>query len=83
MVIIMLSKEKIKAIRIVNGFNSDLRVNLRGINRRSLFEWMEANRYGIFGQDSDLANKPSWDDERFPNWEHKMNLAVTQVIEGR
>lgn len=75
-----MTKEMIKAIRIVNGFNPDLRVKLTNINSNSLRQWIEENRAGIFG--IDYAVKP---DARSPEWEayeRKLDRAVYAVVWG-
>jgi hypothetical protein len=70
----------IKAVRLVNGFNPDLRITLKGINKGALYEWIDANYYGIFGV-SEV--KPSWDSPEWDRYERKIWNAVNQVISGR
>jgi hypothetical protein len=46
-----ITKEQIKAIRIVNGFNPDLRVKL-SVNRNTLWNFIDENFAGLFGIDT-------------------------------
>lgn len=77
-----LNKETIKAIRIVRGFNPDLRVKLTAINRDALWAWIRENRFGIFGLDffpaDPLPTSAEWD-----RFEKAIDHAVGQVINGR
>lgn len=75
-----LSNEKIKAIRIVLGFNDDLRVKLKNAKKESIFDFMDANRYNIFGVDHELANRPDPGSNEWDIWERKMWRAVSEVI---
>lgn len=75
-----MTKAMIKAIRLVNGFNPDLRVELTNINKDVLYDWISSNYYGIFGT-SDI--KPSWDSPEWDRYEKKIWGAVRQVINGK
>ena len=48
---ITLDNEAVKAVRFCRGFNTDLRVSLKYINRDSLFWWIYNERYNLFGID--------------------------------
>lgn len=75
-----MKKEMIKAIRMVNGFKTDLRVNLKGISKTALYNWIDENYYGIFGTE---FLKPSWDSNEWKFYEKKIWSAVNQVISGK
>lgn len=75
-----MKKEMIRAIRMVNGFNSDLRVRLNGINRSALYDWIDDNRYGIFGCS---VHKPSATSDEWDKYEKMIWRAVNQVISGK
>ena len=75
-----MEKKKIKAIRIVLGFTDDLRVKLSYANRESIFNFLDRNRVGLFGLDSELANKPDPASDEWLNWESKMWKVVDEVI---
>lgn len=75
-----MDKKKIKAIRIVLGFNDDLRVKLTNANRESIFNFLDRNRVGLFGLTSELANKPDPASDEWLNWESKMWKVVDEVI---
>lgn len=44
---VTLSNEAVKAIRFVKGYNTDLRVSLKGIREDILFDWVDNNLIGI------------------------------------
>ena len=52
-----MNAKNIKAVRIVLGFTDDLRIRISA-RREYLFEFLDNNRYGLFGTDSELAEKP-------------------------
>lgn len=79
----MMTREMIKAIRLVNGFNSDLRIKLRSINKDCLWKWIDDNAIGIFGINT-VMDKKSTDvtSDKYDIWEHFINHAVYCVIKG-
>ena len=78
----MLDNNMIKAIRLVNGYNSDLKIKLKRVNKDSLWDWIDENRFGIFGIDFG-ASKPSPESEEWDKYEAAIRSAVRQVVEGR
>ena len=76
----MLDNKKIKAIRIILGFNDDLRIKLKYANKNSIFDFIDMHRFGLFGPDHELANRPAPDSNDWSDWEMKMWLAVSEVI---
>lgn len=76
-----MTKQMIKAIRLVNGWNPDLRVKLNTVNKSSLYDWIEANRYGIFDS-LDEAMKPDTTSPEWVNYERRIWNAVHAVING-
>lgn len=76
-----LSKEEIKAIRIVRGFTPDLRVKLTGADKESLWQFIDENIFGLMGDDIGTI-KPIWSDPEFEKYEKYINRLVNQVIEG-
>lgn len=77
-----MKKEMIRAIRLVNGFNPDLRIVLYGVNRNSLYDWIEANRLGIFGI-SFYPVKPVVTSLEWDKYDNAILKAVHQVIFGK
>ena len=78
-----MTKEMIKAIRLVNGFNPDLRVNLSYASADDLYDWIEANRIGIFGLRSDMCIKPELTSPEFDKYDRRIKAAVYAVINGK
>lgn len=76
-----MKKEMVKAIRLVNGFNSDLRVKLNTINRNALWDWIDCNRFGIFGYDFGTS-KPDATSDEWQAYERTIWCAVDQVVNG-
>lgn len=74
-----MTKEMIKAIRMVKGWNPDLRVKLQ-CNHHDLRDWIEDNRIGILG--IDMAFKPHIDDPDWRRYNKKIDHAVACVIGG-
>ena len=76
-----MTKEMIKAIRTVHGWKTDLRIKLTTINRDTLYDWIDDNRFGIFGTEFALSKpqptSPEWDKYERAIWQ-----AVSQVING-
>lgn len=79
--VVIMKKEMVKAIRIVNGFNSDLRVKLNTINRNALWDWIDCNRFGIFGYDFGTS-KPDATSDEWQAYERTIWRAVDQVVNG-
>lgn len=57
-----LDNEAVKAIRFVYGLNTDLRVRLKHIPKDFFYDWIDENKYRIFGIgimdcDSDTQDK--------------------------
>ena len=73
-----MKKEMIKAIRLVNGFNPDLRVKLdTTINKSALYDWIDNNRFGILGIDKALIRNSD-----YPKYERIVWGAVRCVTMG-
>lgn len=77
-----MKKEMIKAIRMVKGYTTDLRVNIRAACRKeSLYDWIYENRIGIFGLDMTIVPEvmtPEW-----KAFDHRIWEAVEAVITGK
>ena len=73
-----LTKEEIKAIRIVRGFTPDLRIKLNNVDKESLWKFIDENIFGLVG----VADRPSWNATEFDEWEKYINRLVSQVVEG-
>lgn len=73
-----LTKEEIKAIRIVRGFTPDLRIKLNNVDKESLWKFIDENIFGLVG----VADRPAWNDPEFDEWEKYINRLVSQVVEG-
>ena len=71
----------IKAIRLVNGFNPDLRVKL-SVNKSDLYDWIDKNRFGIFGIEFGLS-KPAATSDDWEKYERAIWSAVNQVLSGQ
>ena len=76
----MLDKKMIKAIRLVLGLTDDLRVEIKHYDKNAMFSFIDTNRYGIFGMDHELANKPTYEDDNWDEWERKMWQVVNEVL---
>ena len=72
-----MKKEMIKAIRLVNGFNPDLRVKLDTANKSSLYDWIDDNRFGVLGLEKALTK-----DSDYPRYEKIVRGAVNCVVSG-
>ena len=72
-----LDNEAIKAIRFVNGFNTDLRVKLMTINKSALFDWIQDNEVGIFGMD--ISPRPDSTDDAWDRYEGMLWRVVDQI----
>lgn len=52
-----LTKEMVKAIRLLNGYNTDLRVDISGaVNQSSMWDFIDSIFVNLFGLDA-IANK--------------------------
>lgn len=78
-----LTKEEIKAIRIVMGFNSDLRIKLNNVNRISIWYFIEDNRFGLLGADFGISRPEITDFYKWKNYEDCIYRMVIQVVNGR
>lgn len=76
---ITLDNEAVKAIRFVLGFNTDLRVSLKHVNRDAIWKFLDDNRFGIFGISAGLS-KPDATSELWPTYEAILNDVVNQVV---
>lgn len=76
---IELDNEAIKAIRFVRGFNTDLRVSLRGINRSALSDWITENEINLFGTQM-LDKHPDPTSPDYDKYERMINDVVNQII---
>lgn len=77
---IYMTKEMIKAIRLVYGLNPDLRIKCKTINKQCLYDWIETNRCGIFGLfAATIPPVPSTD---FNEYDRMIWHAVYCVING-
>lgn len=73
-----LTREQIKAIRIIRGFTPDLRIKLNNVDKESLWKFIDDNIFGLVG----VADRPAWNDPEFDGWEKYINRLVSQVVEG-
>lgn len=76
---ITLDNEAVKAIRFVKGFDTNLRVSLKGINKDCLWWWLADNGHEIFGIDF-LDIKKNATDADWDRYERMLNDVVRQVI---
>ena len=76
-----LTKEEIKAIRIVRGFTPDLRIKLNNVDKESLWKFIDENVFGLLGAEVG-TDRPAWNDPEFDEWEKYINRLVSQVVEG-
>lgn len=76
---IELDNEAVKAIRFVKGFNPSLRVSLKGISEESLYWWLDANRFELFGLEFGLS-KPEATDEAYNKYERCLKDVVRQIV---
>lgn len=76
-----LTKEEIKAIRIVRGFTPDLRIKLNNVDKESLWKFIDENVFGLLGAEVG-TDRPAWNDPAFDGWEKYINRLVSQVVEG-
>ena len=79
-----MKKEMIKAIRMVSGFNPDLRIKLPQQARSHLFDVIHANYLGIFGlgKDNEFIGTPRPGTDEWFAYERKIWMAVNAVING-
>ena len=73
-----LTREQIKAIRIIKGFTPDLRIKLNNVDKESLWKFIDDNIFGLVG----VADRPAWNNPEFDGWEKYINRLVSQVVEG-
>lgn len=76
-----IDKQTIKAIRIVKGFNPDLRVKLKCVNEDSLYFWIIENRFGILGTDFFTA-EPTFGTPEYDEFSAQISSVVSQVVCG-
>ena len=77
-----LTKEEIKAIRIVMGFNRDLRKKLIGVRTEYIYEFIRNNREGIFGPEYRIFPDIIKEQEAWVNLRNIIKAAARQVING-
>lgn len=77
-----MDQKTIKAVRIVLGYKDDLRIKIKQADKNAIFDFLENNRYGIFGVSNWLSNKPAWNDADFDKWERAMWAEVNAVLSG-
>lgn len=77
-----LTKEEIKAIRIVMGFNRDLRKKLTGVKTECIYEFIRNNREGILGPEYRKLPDIIKEQEVWINLRNLMKAAASQVING-
>ena len=75
---IALDNEAVKAIRFVLGFNTDLRACLNGVNTEMLYNYLDDNRFQLFGADFGLS-KPEATDEAYDDYERCIWNVVRQI----
>ena len=75
-----MTKEMIKAIRLVHGWNTDLRVKLP-FDPCFLVDWIEDNRIGILGLDYAVIPDPTSDEYR--RYERTIRAAARAVMSGK
>ena len=75
---ITLDNEAIKAIRFCTGYNPDLRIKLNGLNKSSLWYWIDENRFGVLGWAAGCM-KPSPTSNDWDKYERMLNDVVRQI----
>lgn len=77
-----LTKDQIKAIRIIKGYNPDLRIPIRDINERMAIEIIDLiaeNAYYFLGDHVAIEMAVLTDDQREDIYDH----FLIQIIRGR
>lgn len=74
----ILTKDEIKAIRLISGFTPDLRVKLHNADKDLLWHFIDDNISRLVG----VTDHPHWSDPEFDEWERYINRLVSQVVEG-
>lgn len=76
-----MTREMIKAIRMVNGINPDLRIKADNVNKTAIYEFLREHRIAIFGSKYAVVPDPATKD--FDKFDRMINAAVYSVIEGK
>ena len=71
----------IKAVRMVNGINPDLRIKADNINKTAMYEFLREHRSAIFGSKYSVVPDPA--SKEFDKFDRMINNAVYSVIEGK
>ena len=77
-----LTREEIKAIRIVMGFNRDLRKKLNGVKIEFIYNFIKENRAGILGAEYNHFPDVVKDQENWINLRNLIKAAAEQVLRG-
>ena len=77
-----LTREEIKAIRIVMGFNRDLRKKLNGVKIEYVYDFIKENRAGILGADYRKLPDVVKEQENWINLRNLIKAAAEQVLRG-
>ena len=76
---ITLDNEAIKAIRFVNGFNTNLKTSLKGINEESLWWYLSKNEIALFGTCMIKMHPDPLSDE-WDKYNRMINGVVRQIV---
>ena len=77
-----LTREEIKAIRIVMGFNRDLRKKLNGVKIEYIYDFIKENRAGILGAEYRQLPDVVKEQENWINLRNLIKAAAEQVLRG-
>lgn len=77
-----LTKDQIKAIRVVLGLNSDLRVKCN-VKPKFIWDFIDKYRYGLLGSEFGLATTQDPTSDEWDDYEKCINRMVRQVLDGR
>lgn len=77
-----LTREEIKAIRIVMGFNRDLRKKLNGVKIEFVYDFIKENRAGILGAEYHKFPDVVKEQENWINLRNLIKAAAEQVLRG-
>lgn len=77
-----LTREEIKAIRIVMGFNRDLRKKLNGVKVEFIYNFIKENRAGILGAEYNEFPDVVKEQENWINLRNLIKAAAEQVLRG-
>ena len=77
---ITLDNEAIRAIRFVYGLPTDLRCKLDHVDKGMLWDWINNNGLGIFGNDYIEFSKIQATDDNWDKFEKMLYNVVEQIL---